>query len=230
MSNPENNADADAVARRRAALAAALRDGDDVVVTPSGEVEFKDEAEAQGHTAIQVPDGKLAAFYWYQNDPELLELEQQAMAKFFPSFKLYKLEDGSGRLYWRGTVQPTGKGGMKWDLMLIYKNTHPSAEECEFGGSIQILPVKPRLKDIASQLPTNNEKGLGLGLPHIYRGNFGRNEEYFICTADPKYFRAGQARSTSAASALSWACKWIILCEMWLNGEISDEVAREGAY
>ena len=31
--------------------------------------------------------------------------------------------------------------------------------------------------------------GFGLGLPHIYRGQFGRNEEYFICTADPKYFK-----------------------------------------
>jgi len=226
-----NNVDADAVAARRRALASALRSGEDVVVTPSGEVEFKDEAEEQGHTAIQVPDGKLASgFYWYQNDPDLLDAEKMAMAKFFPAFKLYQLEDGSGRLYWRGKVQPTGKGGMVWDLMLIYKNDHPRNDPGMFGGSIQILPVKPRLKDIASQLPTNNEKGLGLGLPHIYRGNFGRDEEYFICTADPKYFKASQSRSTSAASSLSWACKWIVLCEMWLNGEISDEVAMEGVY
>ena len=55
-----NNPDADAVAARRKALAAALRSGEDVVVTPSGQVEFQSEAEEQGHTAIQVPDGKLA--------------------------------------------------------------------------------------------------------------------------------------------------------------------------
>ena len=55
-----NNSDADAVAARRRALQDALRGGEDVVVTPSGEVEFKDEAEEEGHTAIQVPDGKLA--------------------------------------------------------------------------------------------------------------------------------------------------------------------------
>jgi hypothetical protein len=115
------------------------------------------------------------SFYWYEDDPDLLEAEQMAMAKFFPAFKLYKLEDGSGRLYWRGKVKPTGKGGMVWDLMLIYKNTHPQAEEGMYGGSIQILPVSLRLKDIADKLPVNPEKGLGLGLPHIYRGNFGRN-------------------------------------------------------
>jgi len=169
-------------------------------------------------------------YYWYQRDPDLYQAELMAMQKFFPSFQIAQLEDGSGRLYWRGKVQPTGKGGMVWDLMLIYKNEHPRAGQDEYGGSVQILPIKPRLRDIAQQLPTDSRRGLGLGLPHIYRGNFGRNEEYFICTADPKYFKAGQTHSTSAASALSWACKWIILCEMWLNGEISDDVALEGVY
>lgn len=164
------------------------------------------------------------------------------MRKFFPSFQINQLQDGSGRLYWRGKVQPTGPGGLVWDLMLIYKNDHPTAANPnDYGGSVQILPVSPRLKDLAEQMMPLIRKtygsydncvahGFGLGLPHIYRGNFGRNEEYFICTADPKYFKSGQSRSTSAASALSWACKWIVLCEMWLNGEISDDLALEGNY
>jgi len=60
MSDNQTGNNADAVAARRRALAEALRSGDDVVVTPSGEVEFQSEAEEQGHTAIQVPNGKLA--------------------------------------------------------------------------------------------------------------------------------------------------------------------------
>jgi len=172
----------------------------------------------------------MPGYYWYQNDPGLYQAEVAAMRRFFPAFEIHQLEDGSGRLYWRGKVQPTGPGGMVWDLMLIYKNDHPHAGEDEYGGSVQILPVNPRLKDIARSLPIDPRRGLGLGLPHIYRGAFGRNEEYFICTADPKYFKAGQTHSTSAASSLSWACKWIMLCEMWLNGEISDAVALEGVY
>ena len=56
--NPNSNNDA--VAARRAALAQALRQGDDVVVTPSGEVNFQAEAEDNGQTGIQVPNGKLA--------------------------------------------------------------------------------------------------------------------------------------------------------------------------
>ena len=54
-----DNQNAAVVARRRA-LADALKNGQDVVVAPSGEVEFKQEAMAEGQTAIQVPNGKLA--------------------------------------------------------------------------------------------------------------------------------------------------------------------------
>jgi hypothetical protein len=52
--------DNNAMVGRRRALAEALRTGQDVVVAPSGEVEFKQEAQAEGQTAIQVPNGKLA--------------------------------------------------------------------------------------------------------------------------------------------------------------------------
>lgn len=52
--------DNDVVAARRRALAEALRQGEPVVVTPTGEVTNKEDAEDQGVSAIQVPDGKLA--------------------------------------------------------------------------------------------------------------------------------------------------------------------------
>lgn len=50
----------DVIAARRRALAEALRTGEPVVVTPTGEVEMKDEAQQNGLSGIQVPDGKLA--------------------------------------------------------------------------------------------------------------------------------------------------------------------------
>lgn len=56
---PANNSN-DTIAARRRALAEALRSGEPVVVTASGEVEKKDEAQDQGLSGIQVPDGKLA--------------------------------------------------------------------------------------------------------------------------------------------------------------------------
>lgn len=56
----DNNTNSDAVAARRRALAEALRTGEPVVVTASGEVEKKEDAQDQGLSGIQVPDGKLA--------------------------------------------------------------------------------------------------------------------------------------------------------------------------
>ena len=56
----DNNVNNDAVAARRRALAEALRIGEPVVVTPSGEVEKKDDAQDQGMGGIEVPQGKLA--------------------------------------------------------------------------------------------------------------------------------------------------------------------------
>lgn len=56
----DNNVNNDAVAARRRALAEALRSGEPVVVTASGEVEKKEDAQDQGLAGIQVPDGKLA--------------------------------------------------------------------------------------------------------------------------------------------------------------------------
>ena len=55
----DNNNNNDAIARRRA-LAEALRNGQDVVVTPSGETMTKEEADDEGQQGIVVPEGKLA--------------------------------------------------------------------------------------------------------------------------------------------------------------------------
>ena len=55
----DNNNNA-AIAARRRAGAEALRTGEPVVVTPTGEVEMKQDAQENGMSGIQVPDGKLA--------------------------------------------------------------------------------------------------------------------------------------------------------------------------
>ena len=61
MNGNENNIpNSEAIAARRRALAEALRNGEPVVVTASGEVEKKEDAADQGLSGIQVPDGKLA--------------------------------------------------------------------------------------------------------------------------------------------------------------------------
>lgn len=56
----DNNTNNDAIIARRRALAEALRQGEPVVVTPTGEVGTKEEVQDNGMSGIQVPDGKLA--------------------------------------------------------------------------------------------------------------------------------------------------------------------------
>ena len=56
----DNNINSEAAAARRRALAEALRTGAPVVVTASGEVEQKEDADDQGDRGIMVPSGKLA--------------------------------------------------------------------------------------------------------------------------------------------------------------------------
>ena len=68
------------------------------------------------------------AYYWYQSDPQLYQMEVAAMKKFFPSFTINQLQDGSGRLYWRGKVQPTGEGGMVWRTELKPCRVHGIAQ------------------------------------------------------------------------------------------------------
>lgn len=56
----DNTPNSDVVAARRRALAEALRQGEPVVVTPTGFVDTKEDADDSGLSGIQPPDGKLA--------------------------------------------------------------------------------------------------------------------------------------------------------------------------
>lgn len=55
-----NTVNSDTIAARRRALAEAIRQGEPVVVTPSGEVGEKSEMQNSGLSGIEVPQGKLA--------------------------------------------------------------------------------------------------------------------------------------------------------------------------
>lgn len=153
------------------------------------------------------------SIYWYENDPDLFANEVRMMHKHFPQFKLKKMKDG--RLYWRGEVQPTGKGGIVWDLMVIYDNNHPYTDGVDtYGGSIDVYPVTPNLYELQQKLGDIN-------IPHVYWKNNWK--EGYICTVKADQFKATETRSSSAASCLSWACKWITVFELWLNGDIPYE-------
>ncbi len=202
----------DAAARKRRELRDKLMRGEKVVATPAGQI--KDEVDKKpGETAITIPEGKLAAgYYWYERDPALFEGERTAMAKYFPQFKLEKLEDG--RLSWVGMVTPTDmRPGAQWIIQVVYDHNHPS--NSTYGGSIKIYSIDPDLAEIS--------KKLGESIPCTLRDSAGNP---YLCTASPGDIRVGNV-NTSAASALSWAIKWIHVFEMWLAGDVSTAQFRD---
>ena len=151
----------------------------------------------------------MAGFYWYERDPELFNSEKLAMRTYFPNFVLDKLDDG--RLCWVGTLNPRGKDGGTWTLMVVYDHNHPHNNT--YGGSLRVYSVQPDLNELY--------KAAG-SLPHVLRDS---NGDLYMCTARKEDIDSG-ARTTSAAKALGWAAKWIFAVEGWLAGEIGDEVFK----
>jgi hypothetical protein len=162
---------------------------------------------------ISIPEGtlRMASFYWYERDAELLEGEKLAMKKFFPNFQFGKLSNG--KLYWYGTLSPgLFKDNTPWDIQAVYQHNHPdnsSENNNYFGGSVRIYSLDPNLD--------NFENSYGR-LPHTLHDEEGH---VYLCTAGDKDVKTGQV-VTSAASSISWAVKWISGFEMWVAGELPD--------
>ncbi|HVG16585.1 MAG TPA: hypothetical protein VM935_16545 [Chitinophagaceae bacterium] len=206
--------DEDALKKKREELKKKLLEGQKIVIANDGNV--SDATENAGNK-IQIPPGKLASFYWYDKDPQLLEEEVAAMKHFFQdNFTLDKLEDG--RLFWFGTLNTGLLGSNAWHVQLVYDNNHPS--NSSYGGSVKVYLVSPDIDDL--------QKELGVTLPHILADSA---KNLYLCTAERDNFYASKKKSTSAASCLSWAVKWIAVCEMFIGGEVTyDEFAKHGKF
>jgi len=188
-------------ARKRRELRERLLRGEAVKVTSQGPI----QNESNGNQpAITVPEGKLANFYWYKNDPQLLRQEKKAMRQFFPQFSLDKL--GDKRLYWYGRLETDLRPNGFWHLQAIYDHNHP--DNSNYGGSIKVYSIEPDLEDFASDLG---------GIPHTLRDS---SSHIYICTARSEDVRAGNV-VTSAASSLAWAVKWISAFELWMAGDLT---------
>jgi hypothetical protein len=201
----------DAAAARRQQLAAQLLRGEEVMVTQQGAIRpLSDRGDSE--VAITVPQGKLAApsLYWYERDSELLQAELEAMNHFFPQFRPDRLSDG--RMSWLGSLVSDIPGSRRiWHLQLVYDHDHPHGDD--YGGSISVFPIEPDLAALREQLDEP--------IPHTLR--HGDNGPLSICTVAADAFRHGPDHSSTAASALAWASKWIAAFELWMLGDLSTD-------
>jgi len=187
----------DAASARRQQLAAQLLRGEEVMVTQQGAIRPINE-RGDSEVAITVPQGKLAAYslYWYERDPELFQAELEAMNHFFPQFRPDRLPDG--RMSWLGSLASGIPGSARlWHLQLVYDHDHPHGDD--YGGSISVFPIEPDLAALRDQLAEP--------IPHTLRHE--ATGELSICTVAADSFKHGRNHSSTAASALAWASKWI---------------------
>lgn len=199
----------DAAAERRKQLAAQLLRGEEVIITQQGAIRPASE-RGSNEVAITVPEGKLAAssLYWFERDPELFQAEMEVMNHFFPLFRPDRLPDG--RMSWLGSLASGVPGSNRiWHLQVVYDHDHPHNES--WGGSIHVFPIDPNLNDIENQI--------GTPIPHTIR--HAGTGELSICTVEPESFRDSRDHSSTAASSLAWAAKWIAAFELWMLGELS---------
>lgn len=192
----------DAAKRKRKELANKLRRGEEIKVGKDGNVTNSEHSSSKLH----IPHGKLASFYWYDNDPGLLKEEKEAMREHFPDFNFLKLPDN--RFAWRGKVNP-GIIERDWHLLVAYEHNHP--HNTSFGGSIKIYSENPDLKIMQDIIGY---------IPHLLTDS---ESVPYLCTAEHDDFKAGEEGEyvTSAASTIAWAIKWIAVFELWLEDEIS---------
>ncbi len=190
-------------AKKRAEIAAALREAKTVKLSKGGDAMDKDTNAVK----ISTPEGILAA-QWYETNPTLFTMEKIAMARNFPQFTLDKLDDG--RLCWVGVLEPgiyESKFGEKrqYHVMAVYDNNHPNQQ---MGSSVRVYPLMPDVDELIEMC--------GFRPFHLLRDSVGN---LYLCTNEAGDQKVG-VTTTTAASVLGWATKWLIAFELVLTGDL----------
>lgn len=194
-------ADDDILKKKREELKKKLLEGKKVTIAPDGNVTKGDDS-----SSIVIPKGKLAVAQWYEKDPGLLMAEKAAMNNAFPGFTLDKLDDG--RLAWVGSLNIGILGDNEWHIMAVYNNNHPQQV---MGSSVRVYLIQPDIDELI--------KDLGWRPLHLLMDS---NNQLYLCTAEAGNIKTGK-ETTSAASVIAWAVKWLMSFELVLTGDLSQE-------
>ena len=196
-------ADNDAAKRIREQLKEKMRQGKPINIGGPGS-----DLPDQGGNSLTVQPGKLAVQQWYEREPWRLEGEKEGMARFFPRFKLYKMDDG--RLYWHGTIHlGLLEDGWDWEIAAIYNNDHPAPI---MGGSVHVVLITPDINTVIN--------ALGWRPHHLLNDPI---DGTYLCTTRSSDMSYGTAYETTAVQTLTWAMKWLSALELVLSGEMSPE-------
>lgn len=196
----------DAAAKRREQIRRNLINGKKVILGVGGKA-----MPEEGEAIIETAANKFAA-PWYEVNPTLLTMEKIAMERNFPQFKLEKLEDD--RLCWVGVLEPgiyESKFGEKrqYHVMAVYDNNHPNQR---MGSSVRVYPLLPDVDELI--------ESCGFIPSHLLPDEVGNK---YLCTNNAEDQKVG-VTTTTAASVLGWASKWLIAFELVLTGDLPLKV------
>ena len=200
-------ADDDILKKKREELKKKLLEGKKITIKPG--INGKADGNVMGEddsSSIVIPKGKLAVAQWYEKDPGLLMAEKAVMNRAFPGFTLDKLDDG--RLAWVGSLNIGILGGNEWHIMAVYNNNHPQQV---MGSSVRVYLIQPDIDELI--------KDLGWRPLHLLMDS---NNQLYLCTAEAGNIKTGK-ETTSAASVIAWAVKWLMSFELVLTGDLSKE-------
>lgn len=198
--------DDDAAAKIRRQLAKDIREGKPIAVGKDGNVTDKD-----GQAKLQTQPGKLAYGQWYENDPQRLRDEMEAMKLSFPQFRLGKMDDG--RYFWHGNLRiGVLPDGWEWEIAAIYNNDHPRAV---MGSSVHVVLLRPDIQTVID--------ALGWRPHHLL---YDSVDGTYLCTtrAQDIHVGADAAYETTAVQSITWAVKWLTALELVMSGDMSKEL------
>ena len=193
----------DAASKIRKELAEKMRQGKPIEIGgPDGDL------PNQGGSPLTVQPGKLAVQQWYDREPWRLQGEKEGMARFFPRFQLYQMNDG--RLYWHGKIHlGILQNGWDWEVAAIYNNDHPAPR---MGGSVRVVLLTPDIDTVVN--------ALGWRPHHLL---YDSVDGTYLCTTRASDMSYVTSYETTAVQTLTWAMKWLSALELVLSGEMSRE-------
>ncbi|MDR1330703.1 MAG: hypothetical protein LBK07_01205 [Tannerella sp.] len=199
-------AEEDAAAQKiREMLAKKLKDGKPVELDSSGNVTGRTGEQ----TKLVTQPGKLADYQWYEREPQLFRDEKEGMNRFFPQFKLGKMDDG--RYFWHGTLRPgVLPDGWAWEIAAIYNNDHPRPA---MGGSVRVVLLKPSIDNVI--------EALGWRPHHLL---YNETDGTYLCTTRADDMSYSTHAVTTAVQTLTWAVKWLTALELVMSGDLSKEL------
>ena len=180
---------------------------DGTVLNPADPASRSSVANGDGFKPV---DKAVVADEWYRENPELAELEIQAMEDIHRDANMRFLPNG--KMAWEIRIRPVICGQRKdWTLLAVYDSDHPAQR---WGGSVKFYPVKPNYEEM--QQMVNRSSVTPKTIPHLLRDS---EEQIYLCTQHRRNIYAGRnskEKVTSAAACLRFAMRWITVFELGL--------------